>query len=85
MNANKLDGKVALITGATSGLGLATAKLFLAEGAYVFITGRRQNELEEAVRKVGRNVTGIQGDIANLADLDRLYGQVKKRKDTLTS
>jgi NAD(P)-dependent dehydrogenase (short-subunit alcohol dehydrogenase family) len=71
MNANKLDGKVALITGATSGLGLATAKLFVAEGAYVFITGRRQNELDEAARKVGRNVTGIQGDIANLADLDR--------------
>jgi NAD(P)-dependent dehydrogenase (short-subunit alcohol dehydrogenase family) len=80
MNANKLDGKVALITGATSGLGLATARLFVAEGAYVFITGRRQNELDEAVRKVGRNVTGIQGDIANLADLDRLYGQVKKEK-----
>ena len=82
MNANKLDGKVALITGATSGLGLATAKLFVAEDAYVFITGRRQNELDEAVRKVGRNVTGIQGDIANLADLDRLYGQVKKRERT---
>jgi len=82
MNATRLDGKVALITGATSGLGLATAKLFVAEGAYVFITGRRQNELEEAVRKVGRNVTGIQGDIANLADLDRLYGQVKKRERT---
>jgi NAD(P)-dependent dehydrogenase (short-subunit alcohol dehydrogenase family) len=80
INANKLDGKVALITGATSGLGLATAKLFVAEGAYVFITGRRQQELEEAVRKVGRNVTGIQGDVANLADLDRLYGQVKKEK-----
>ncbi len=85
MNANQLDGKIAVITGATSGLGLATAKRFVAEGAYVFITGRRQNELEEAVRKVGRNVTGIPGDIANLADLDRLYGQVKKRKDTLTS
>jgi NAD(P)-dependent dehydrogenase (short-subunit alcohol dehydrogenase family) len=80
MNANKLDGKVALITGATSGLGLATAKLFVAEGAYVFITGRRQKELDEAVRKVGRNVTGIQGDVANLADLDRLYGQVRKEK-----
>ena len=80
MNANKLDGKVAVVTGATSGLGLATAKRFVAEGAYVFITGRRQKELEEAVRNVGRNVTGIQGDIANLADLDRLYGQVKKEK-----
>jgi NAD(P)-dependent dehydrogenase (short-subunit alcohol dehydrogenase family) len=65
MNANKLDGKIAVITGATSGLGLATAKRFVAESAYVFITGRRQNELEEAVKKVGRNVTGIQGDIAN--------------------
>ena len=83
MNANRLDGKVAVITGATSGLGLATAKRFVAEGAYVFITGRRQTELEEAVRKVGRNVTGIQGDIANLADLDRLYGQVKKEKGHL--
>src|ERR1700685_729031 len=80
MNANRLDGQVALITGATSGLGLATAKLLVAEGAYVFITGRRQTELEEAVRKVGRNVTGIQGDVANLADLDRLYGQVRKEK-----
>jgi NAD(P)-dependent dehydrogenase (short-subunit alcohol dehydrogenase family) len=80
MNANKLDRKVALITGATSGLGLATAKLFVAEGAYVFITGRRQKELEDAVRKVGRNVTGIQGDVANLADLDRLYEQVRKEK-----
>src|SRR6202521_1142938 len=76
----KLEGRIALVTGGTSGIGLATAKRFVAEGAYVFITGRRQNELEEAVKKVGRNVTGIQGDIANLADLDRLYGQVKKEK-----
>ena len=75
MNSNKLDGKIAVITGATSGLGLATAKRFVAEGAYVLITGRRQEELEGAVRKVGRNVTGIQGDIANPADLDRLYGR----------
>src|ERR1700730_14404662 len=80
MNANKLDGKVAVISGATSGLGLATAKLFVAEGAYVFITGRRQKELDEAVKKVGHNITGIQGDIANLVDLDRLYGQIKKEK-----
>jgi NAD(P)-dependent dehydrogenase (short-subunit alcohol dehydrogenase family) len=80
MNTNKLDEKIAVITGATSGLGLAAAKLFVAEGAYVFITGRRQKELEEAVGKVGRNVTGIRGDIANLADLDRFYGQVKKEK-----
>jgi NAD(P)-dependent dehydrogenase (short-subunit alcohol dehydrogenase family) len=80
MNANRLDEKIAVITGATSGLGLATAKRFVAEGAYVFITGRSQKELEKAVRKVGRNVTGIQGDIANLDDLDRLYERVKKEK-----
>src|ERR1700693_4474922 len=78
--AGKLDGRIALVTGGTSGIGLATAKRFVAEGAYVFITGRRQKELDESVTKVGRNVTGIQGDIANLADLDRLYGQVKKQK-----
>jgi NAD(P)-dependent dehydrogenase (short-subunit alcohol dehydrogenase family) len=78
--SNKLEGKTAVITGGTSGIGLATAKRFVAEGAYVFITGRRQKELDEAVTKVGRNVTGIQGDIANLADLDRLYGQVKNQK-----
>jgi NAD(P)-dependent dehydrogenase (short-subunit alcohol dehydrogenase family) len=75
--SNKLEGKTAVITGGTSGIGLATAKRFVAEGAYVFITGRRQKELDEAVKKVGSKVTGIQGDIANLADLDRLYGQVK--------
>jgi NAD(P)-dependent dehydrogenase (short-subunit alcohol dehydrogenase family) len=78
--SNRLEGKTAVITGGTSGIGLATAKRFVAEGAYVFITGRRQKEPEEAVKKVGRNVTGIQGDIANLTDLDRLYGQVKKEK-----
>jgi NAD(P)-dependent dehydrogenase (short-subunit alcohol dehydrogenase family) len=78
--SNKLEGKTAVITGGTSGLGLATAKRFVAEGAYVFITGRRQKELDEAVKKVGRNVTGVQGDIANLADLDRLYAQVKDEK-----
>src|ERR1700691_3177147 len=83
MNANKLDGKIAVITGGTSGIGLATAKRFVAEGAYVFITGRRRKELDEAVTKVGRNVTGIQGDIANLADLDRLYAQGKKQKGNI--
>jgi len=83
--SNKLEGKTAVITGGTSGIGLATAKRFVAEGAYVFITGRRQKELDEAVKKVGSKVTGIQGDIANLADLDRLYGQVKRRKGTLIS
>ena len=76
----KLDGKVAVITAATSGMALATAKLFVAEGAYVFITGRRQNKLDEAVAEIGRNVTGVQGDAANLADLDRLYETVKKEK-----
>jgi NAD(P)-dependent dehydrogenase (short-subunit alcohol dehydrogenase family) len=69
----KLQGKVAVITGGTTGIGLATAKLFVKEGAYVFITGRRQKELDEAVKTIGSNVTGVQGDIAKLTDLDRLY------------
>ena len=75
----KLQGKVAVITGGTQGIGLATAKLFASEGAYVFITGRRQKELEEAVASIGSNVTGVQGDVANLADLDRLYESVKAK------
>ncbi len=76
----RLEGKIAVITGATSGLALATAKLFVAEGAYVFITGRRQEQLDKAVKEIGRNVTGIQGDAASLADLDRLYAKVKSEK-----
>jgi len=76
---SKLQGKVAVITGGTQGIGLATAKLFANEGAYVFITGRRQRELEEAVAAIGSNVTGVQGDVANLADLDRLYECVKAK------
>lgn len=76
----KLDGKVAVITGATSGMALATAKLFVAEGAYVFITGRRQDKLDEAVASIGSNVTAVQGDGANLDDLDRLYETVKREK-----
>ena len=68
----KLDGKVAVITAATSGMALATAKLFVDEGAYVFITGRRQKQLYDAVRGIRRNVTGVQGDAGNLAELDRL-------------
>lgn len=72
----KLQGKVAVITGGSSGIGFAAAKLFVAEGAYVFITGRRQEELDEAVRAIGDNVSGIQGDVAKLADLDRLYESV---------
>src|ERR1700733_9724249 len=77
--SKKLQGKVAVITGGTTGIGLATAKLFVKEGAYVFITGRRQKELDEAVRSIGNNVTGIQGDVAKLADLDRLYEAVKTK------
>ena len=76
----KLENKVAVITGATSGMALATAKLFVAEGAFVFITGRRQKELDEAVKAIGKNVTGVQGDVANLADLDRLFETVKAEK-----
>ncbi|WP_183975542.1 SDR family NAD(P)-dependent oxidoreductase [Tunturiibacter gelidoferens] len=76
----KLDGKVAVITAATSGMALATAKLFVEEGAYVFITGRRQDKLDEAVKAIGRNVTGVQGDASKLVDLDRLYEIVKKEK-----
>src|SRR6202166_1217221 len=75
----KLQGKIAIITGGTTGIGLATAKLFVREGAYVFITGRRQKELDEAVKAIGRNVAGIQGDVAKLADLDRLYQAVKAK------
>ena len=76
----KLDGKVAVITAATSGMALATAKLFVEEGAYVFITGRRKEALDEAVKSIGRNVTGVQGDASKLADLDALYAKVKAEK-----
>ena len=76
----KLDGKIAVITGGNSGIGLATAQRFVAEGAYVFITGRRQSEVDVAVRQIGKNVTGVQGDVSNLADLDRLYSTVKEQK-----
>jgi NAD(P)-dependent dehydrogenase (short-subunit alcohol dehydrogenase family) len=76
----KLKDKIAVITGATSGMALATAKLFVEEGAYVFITGRRPQQLDNAVKAIGRNVTGVQGDASNLADLDRLYETVKKEK-----
>ncbi|MDP9076306.1 MAG: SDR family oxidoreductase [Bacteroidota bacterium] len=76
----KLENKVAIITGATSGMALATAKLFVNEGAYVFITGRRQKELDEAVANIGSNVTGVLADSSNLADLDRLIATVKSEK-----
>ena len=82
----KLNGKVAVITGGTSGMALATAKLFVAEGAHVFITGRRQEQLDKAVKEIGDNVTGVQGDAGTLADLDRLYEAVsaaKKKIDVL--
>src|SRR5258708_10844892 len=75
----KLQGKVAVITGGTTGIGLAAAKLFVKEGGYVLITGRRQKELEEAVQAIGSNVTGVQGDVAKLDDLDRLYEAVKAK------
>lgn len=80
---SKLDGKVAVITGGSSGIGLATAKLFVDEGAYVFITGRRQAELDKAKASIGRNVTTIQGDVSKLDDLDRLFGQVRAEKGGL--
>ena len=76
----KLDGKIAVITGGTSGMALASAQLFVEEGAYVFITGRTQKTLDEAVERIGRNVTGVQGDAANLDDLDRLFETVKREK-----
>ena len=76
----RLDGKVAVITGGSTGIGLATAQRFVEEGAYVYITGRRQNELNAAVKQIGKNVTGVQGDVSNLADLDRLYATVKEQK-----
>src|SRR5881409_3188886 len=76
----KLDGKVALVTGGNSGIGLATAKEFVNEGAYVFITGRRGPELAAAVQEIGQNTTGVQGDVSNLGDLDRLFAQIKQEK-----
>jgi NAD(P)-dependent dehydrogenase (short-subunit alcohol dehydrogenase family) len=79
----RLEGKVALVTGGTSGLGLATARRFLAEGAQVFITGRKQNQLDLAVADLGDGVTGIQGDVSNLQDLDRLFATIKDQRGHL--
>jgi len=80
---SKLAGKIALITGGNSGIGLATAKQFVNEGAYVFITGRRDSELAAAVKEIGKNVTGVRGDVSKLDDLDRLFAQIKGEKGKL--
>jgi NAD(P)-dependent dehydrogenase (short-subunit alcohol dehydrogenase family) len=79
----KLDGKIALITGGSSGIGLATAKRFVSEGAYVFVTGRRDAELSAAVKEIRENVTGIKGDVSSLEDLDRLYAHIAREKGRL--
>lgn len=79
----KLEGKIALVTGGNSGIGLATAKQFVAEGAYVYITGRRQVELDAAVEAIGKNVTAVQSDVSNLADLDRLFATIKEEQGHL--
>jgi NAD(P)-dependent dehydrogenase (short-subunit alcohol dehydrogenase family) len=79
----RLEGKIALVTGGNSGIGLATAKQFVNEGAYVFITGRREPELARAVKEIGKNVTGVQGDVSNLGDLDRLFAQIKREQGSL--
>jgi NAD(P)-dependent dehydrogenase (short-subunit alcohol dehydrogenase family) len=79
----KLDGKIALVTGANSGIGLATAKQFAHEGAYVFITGRREPELAAAVKEIGENAAGVSGDVSNPGDLDRLFAQIRRDKGRL--
>jgi NAD(P)-dependent dehydrogenase (short-subunit alcohol dehydrogenase family) len=78
--SKQLDGKIAVVTGGSSGIGLATTERFVQEGAYTFIFGRGKNEIDAAVRRIGKNVTGVQGDVSNLADLDRLYDMVKQQK-----
>jgi NAD(P)-dependent dehydrogenase (short-subunit alcohol dehydrogenase family) len=79
----KLDGKIALVTGGTSGIGLATAKRFVSEGAYTFIMGRREAELAAAARDIGRNVRGVRGDDSSFGDLDRLFAQISREKSRL--
>jgi NAD(P)-dependent dehydrogenase (short-subunit alcohol dehydrogenase family) len=83
MHMGKLEGKIALVTGGNGGIGLATAQQFVNEGAYVFVTGRRDSELAAAVKEVGRNITGVSGDVSNLGDLDRLFAQIKREKGRL--
>ena len=80
---SRLEGKIALVTGGNGGIGLATAKRFVSEGAYVFITGRREAELAAAAREIGRNVTAVRGDVSNLGDLDRLFARIKEEKGRL--
>ena len=80
---NRLAGRIALITGGSTGIGLATAKRFVDEGAHVFVTGRRETELARAVAELGSSVTGVQGDVANLGDLDRLFAQIEREKGKL--
>ena len=79
----KLEGKIALVTGGSSGIGLATAEVFVKEGAYVYITGRRQSELDKAVKKIGKQVKAIRADVSSLTDLDRLFAQIKQEKGRL--
>src|SRR6202171_856011 len=81
--SSRLEGKIALVTGGSSGIGLATAQRFAKEGAYVYITGRRQPELDEAVKTIGQRVTAVRADASNLADLDKLYAQIKQEKGRL--
>lgn len=81
--SDKLANKISLVTGGTSGLGLATAKRFVSEGAFVFVTGRRQSHLDAAVAEIGANAVGVRGDVSNLADLDRIYGLIREEKGRL--
>src|SRR5258708_12270028 len=81
--SSRLEGKIALVTGGSSGIGLATAQRFAKEGAYVYITGRRQAELDEAVKTIGQRVTAVRADASNLADLDKLYAQIKQENGRL--
>src|SRR6201993_3698802 len=83
VHMSKLEGKIALITGGSSGIGFSTAKEFVNEGAFVFITGRRDAELANAAKEIGKNVTAIKGDVSNLNDLDRVFDQIKRAKGRL--